>query len=476
MIVVRMPPSPTGPLHLGTARAALFNYLYAKKNNGKIVFRWEDTDKERSKKEFEVAILEGLKWLGMDFEKESEKIYRQSENADFHAEWLKKLWEKNKIFPCFLTPAELDALRKDAAQKKINFVFWSPTREEDKAILQKRMDSGEKYVWRLKVPKDRNIIFQDLIRGKVEVNTNTLGDFVIARSDGSVLYPLAIVLDDMQQGITHVLRGEDGISNTPKQILLFEAIGTKVPEYGHIPLVLDQKKRKLSKRNVDPSVCVLIPDFRAEGFVPEGVVNGLAFLGWNPKTTEEIFSLEELEKIFDLKNVNPGAAQYDFEKMKWFNVQWMRKMPLEKLIAYYNKFTGSEFTADVHGKVFEEAREKAKTLEEITPELEYLIKDPGCNPQKLLNEKMKIDTSLIKIVMADIYKMLEGIDVSDFNRERIREESVKRIETLGLKNGQYLWPFRVALSNNEKSSPPFVIAEIVGKEEAMRRIKRTVNN
>ncbi len=487
-MIVRMPPSPTGPLHLGTARTVLFNYLFAKANNGKIVFRWEDTDRERSKTEFETEILEGLKWLGMDFEKESEKIYRQTENADFHTEWLNKLWEMEKIFPCFLTTEELDAMRKEAAEKKINFVFWSPSRDEDRDVLQKRMDGGEKYVWRLRVPKDREIVFKDIIRGEVTVNTNTLGDFTIARSDGSVLYPLANVLDDFQQGITHILRGEDGISNTPKQILLFEAIGANVPEYGHIPLVLDQNKKKLSKRNVAPDICVLVSDFQAAGFIPEGVVNGLALLGWNPKTTEEIFSFTDLEKIFDIKKVNPAAAQYDFEKMRWFNWQWMRKLELEDLIGRYNDFVSSPLTHQLtggltkkynlqeHGKAFEEAREKGKTLPEFTPEFEYLIEDPGIDPEKLAHEKMQITVDSAKKTLEIVYGMLEGIDESEFNREKIREESVKKIETLGMKNGEFLSPFRIALSNRERSSGPFEIAEIIGNKKTLRRIERAINS
>ena len=286
---------------------------------------------------------------------------------------------------------------------------------------------------------------------------------------------MANVLDDFQQGITHILRGEDGISNTPKQILLFEAIGADVPAYGHIPLVLDQQKKKLSKRNVDPNVCVLVSDFQSAGFIPEGVVNGLALLGWNPKTTDEIFSLVDLEKIFDIKKVNPAAAQYDFEKMRWFNWQWMRKLDLADLIVRYNDFAGTNFNSDQHGKAFEEAREKGKTLPEFAPEFEYLISDPGIDITKLANEKMKITIESAQKTLETVYKMVEGIDESDFNREKIREESVKKIEELGVKNGEFLWPFRVALSNRERSSGPFEIAEIVGKAEALRRIERAMS-
>ena len=471
-MIVRFPPSPTGHLHLGSARTALFNYLFAQKNNGKIVFRWEDTDKTRSETHHETEILEGLKWLGMDFANLSPQIYRQTENETFHQQELQKLWETEKIFPCFLTTTELDTLRKNASAKKENFVFWSPSRETSKTELQKRKDQGESFVWRLRVPKDKEITFHDIIRGPITINTNTIGDFTIARSDGSVLYPLANVLDDFQQGITHILRGDDGLSNTPKQILLFEAIDAPIPTYGHIPLVFDLQGKKLSKRHVDPNVCVLISDFQKTGFLPEAVINGLAFLGWNPKSTEEIFALQDLEKIFDLKNVNPAAARYDFEKMRWFNAQWMKKIPLEDLIKRYNDFAKTEYRLQKHGKAFMEAREKAKTLPELTPELAYLIIDPGLSPEKLCHQKMKIDLPQAQAMIEKALDMIKNIPENTFNRELIKEKSIETIEHLGCKNGQFLWPFRVALSNNERSSGPFEIAEIIGKPETVRRLER----
>ena len=193
------------------------------------------------------------------------------------------------------------------------------------------MAQKEKFVWRLRVPQNRTIVFQDLIRGEIKINTDTIGDFAIARNDESVLYLLANVIDDLTGGITHIIRGEDGISNTPRQILLWEALPHKIPQYAHIPLVLDNKKRKLSKRNVETDICVLIRDFQEKGFLPEGVLNGLALLGWNPKNTDEIFSLDQLGQIFDLKHVNQAAAQYDYEKMEWLNHQWMKKLDLETL-------------------------------------------------------------------------------------------------------------------------------------------------
>ncbi len=236
--IVRFPPSPTGKLHLGTARTALFNYLFAQKNDGEIVFRWEDTDKERSKTEFETEILDGLKWLGIDFEKIA-KFERQTERLDVHTQILQELWGKGEVFPCFCTPEEADKIRQADPKK----VFWSPFRDGNKSELQAKMDAGEKFVWRVLVPKKQDVIFKDEVRGEIKINTETIGDFAVARADGSVLYLLANVIDDRDQGITHVIRGEDGLPNTPKQILLFEALEAEIPVYAHIPLVLDSQKK-----------------------------------------------------------------------------------------------------------------------------------------------------------------------------------------------------------------------------------------
>ena len=468
-VLVRMPPSPTGGLHLGTARTALFNWLFAKKHGGEIIFRWEDTDLNRSKPEHETSILEGLKWLGMDFEKEAKAFYRQTDCAEMHQKYLKQLWEEGKVFPCFTTQDELQTLRDNAAKSRENFVFWSPFRDLPRAEAEEKMNNKEAFVWRLKVEKNKWVGFKDLIRKKVAVNTDTLGDFAIARSDNSVLYYLANVIDDWKQGVTHVIRGEDHISNTPKQILLYEALGAEMPKFGHIPLVLDKNKKKLSKRNVDPEICVLIPDFQKDGFIPEGVINGLVFLGWHPKTTEEVFSMADLEKIFDLKNVNAGAAQYDFGKMQWFNAHWMRKVEIEKLQQYFAGFSGET----IELKYLDLAREKARNLVELAEELKYLIGDLGFDANLFVHEKMGLDIEHGKKACEIIHNLLADLDESEFNRGKIREICVAKIAELEWKNGPFMWPFRVALSNQSGSAGPFEIAEVIGKDEALKRLKRS---
>ena len=479
-MILRLPPSPTGSLHLGTARTALFNFLCAKKNNGELLFRCEDTDAERSKKEFEKEILDGLKWLGMDFEKISPKIFRQTDNLKIHQKYLKILWEQKKIFPCFSTKEEIAAKRKKAEQNHENFVFWSPYRDEDPAELEKKIQE-KNFVWRFKTPQDKEITWTDEIRGKISVSTNTLGDFVIARNNESILYLLANAIDDIEQKITHIVRGEDGLPNTPKQILIFEALDKSIPAYAHIPLVIDENKKKLSKRNVKEGICVLIKDFQKAGFVPEAVVNGLVFLGWNPKSTEEIFSLDELSQIFEIKNINSAASQYDFEKMRWFNYQWGQKLSLSQIINYFEYWVKNfypEYEKFLDHKNLEKAidvtRKKAKTFLEFPEEFEYLLKNPGIEIKKLLHEKFSINYDFAKKILTELLDMIEKIPENNFLQHNIFDSAVALIKKLELKNGPVLHPFRVALSNRERSASPFEIAEVLGKEETKNRLKQAL--
>ena len=479
-VVVRIVPSPTGFLHLGTARTALFNVLFVRKNGGKIIFRFEDTDPERSEKKFETEILDSLQWLGLGFD--SAEIYRQSENAARHAEVLLKLWEADKIFPCFETEASIEKKRKSARENKTNFVFWSDFRDENREKLQAKIDAGQKFVWRFRAPKDEKITFSDAVRGQVEVHSSTIGDFAVARTGGSVLYLLANAIDDADQGISHIIRGEDGISNTPKQILIFRAFFSIFPElereifYAHIPLVLDANRQKLSKRRANPDECVLIEDFRASGFCAEGVLNGLAFLGWHPKdTTDEIFSLDQIVEHFALEKINPAPAQYDFQRMIWFNSHWLRRLPIQKVQRDFESWAkkyDSNSTKFLHEKnlipALELAREKSKTFASFPETLGYLLADPGWNAEFLSGEKSEFATKMLDAAT----KMLEKIEEKNWKKSKIFDCAVEQIADLGVKNGEFLSPLRLALSNRERSASPFEIAEVLGKSESLRRVAR----
>ncbi len=269
-VIVRMAPSPTGKLHIGTARTALYNFLYARQNRGKFILRIEDTDKERSQKEFDTDIIESLNWLGLEYD----ELYRQSERVAIHESYIKKMLDKNSVY------------------------------ESDDGVI------------RFKNP-NKKIKFNDLIRGEIEFDTTDLGDFVIAKSLNEPLYHLAVVVDDYESKITHIIRGEDHISNTPRQILIQEAIGAERPLYAHLPLILASDRSKLSKRKHGESVS--LDYYRQKGYLPSAVVNYLALLGWNPGTDQEIFTLDELIKTFDLRKVHKGGAIFDEKKLAWVN-------------------------------------------------------------------------------------------------------------------------------------------------------------
>src|SRR3989344_2844149 len=284
-IKTRIAPSPTGDLHIGTARTALFNYLFTKQNNGKFIVRIEDTDKERSKKEFEDNILEELKWLGLD----NDKLYRQSERTDIYKKYIEKLLKEGRAYL---------------------------SKEESKAKMGKQIE-----VVRLKNP-NKKVEFDDIIRGKIEFDTTELGNFVIAKNINEPLYHLAVVVDDYEMEISHIIRGEDHISNTPRQILIQEALGIDRPRYVHIPLILTQNRSKMSKRDNATS----ISEYRRKGYVSDALINYMALLGWNPGTNKELFTINELIEEFSIENIQKGGAIFDIEKLNWFNREYIKKI------------------------------------------------------------------------------------------------------------------------------------------------------
>ena len=485
-VIVRMPPSPTGGLHLGTVRTLLFNFLWARKNDGKIIFRWEDTDQERSEKKWETEILHGLEWLGIGFD----EMTRQSEQADFHGKKLQEMWEDGKVFPCFETPENIDKQRTIARENKKNFVWWSPWRDEKKEILQEKIDNEESFVWRFKTPKNQDIVFQDHLRGEIKVSTETIGDFAVARSNNSVLYLLANALDDIKDGITWIMRGDDHVSNTPKQILIFQALDAEIPQYVHIPLVLDLQRKKLSKRNLQAGVCILLSEFEEAGFLPVAVCNGLSLLGWNPKTEEELFSQENLQNKFNLEGLNNAGSCYDFAKMKWINGQWARKLSTENPAELVENFTKwleisnwtteqkqnwEKISAEKQQAILFLGMEKCQIFVELYDEIDFFLEE--FTPQKdlIINEKMKIDNVLARKVLSEIINMLENISEKEFSRENLRIKAVEKIAELGLKNGQFLWPWRVAVSGKSRSAGPFEICEILGKEDSLVRLKANLS-
>lgn len=435
---VRFAPSPTGLLHIGSVRSALFNYLYAKKNNAKLILRIEDTDKERSRKEFEDNIVEGFDWLGITFD----EMYRQSERSDIYERYIQKLLDSGK------------------------------------AYISEEESGDRKHVIRFKNP-NTSITFEDEVRGQVTFDTTELGDFVIARSETEPLYHLAVVIDDFEMGVTHVIRGEDHISNTPRQILILEAIGATRPVYAHIPMILAPDRSKMSKRHGT----VAVTEYRAEGFLPEAILNYLALLGWNPGGDKEVFTLEELIELFDLSRVQKGGAIFSTEKLRWFNSEHLKLLSDDEKRAIMvdflkdHKEVSDDFVSLVEeSEPFRRAAfERIETLGDVVKfykegEYNYFFNEP----QGVMDKVLRKDASPEKTKehLLHLVKLLDPIE--DFSDPEIIRSAVWDYAT-EQGRGDVLWPMRVALSGKERSIDPFTISVILGKIETTRRLEEVAN-
>ncbi len=479
MIRVRIPPSPTGLLHIGTVRTALYNYLFAKHGDkdgpGTMVFRIEDTDKVRSTKEFEDDIVNGLVKLGIAGDEGVHAggdygPYRQSERTDIYKKYLKRLVDEDKAYFCGCTKERLEQMRSEQQAKKL------PPRY-DGECANKKLSEG---VIRLRIPADRGEIkWNDLVRGETIIHAKELDDFVIARSIDDPLYHLTVVADDHDMEITHVIRGEDHISNTPKQILLFEALGWEFPEFAHLPLILNEDKSKLSKRKNKVS----IDDYLAEGYLPEALLNFLALLGWNTPDEQEIFSLEELVEKFSLDRVHKSGAVFDVKKLDWVNGEYIKKMITDDVDAFYETakvfIVGNVPTEDeaLIKKILQDPdfEGRFKKLSEIPEGLSPLFAElPDYSMDLIAREKFQITHEMLKNVMTKAIEVVSGLewDKGDGSKSQmISDAFIGIVEALGLKNGQVLWPIRVALSGLEKSPNFATLAVYLGKEEVLKRLQ-----
>ena len=446
-VVTRFPPSPTGYLHIGRARTALFNYLYARQRMGTMVFRIEDTDKERSKKEYEENIIEVLKWLGIQYD---QGPFRQSERTDIYIKYLQKLIDSGLAYVSKEDPT--DAEKAELGPGKT-------LRSE---------------VIRFKNP-NKKITFTDLIRGEIEFDTTDLGDFVIARSMTEPLYHLAVVVDDHEMGITHIIRGEDGISNTPRQILIQEGIGAKRPLYAHVPLILGPDKSKLSGRHG----AVSVTEYQKKGYLPEAFVNFLALLGWHPSDEREIFSMKDLIHNFSLERVSKSGAVFDEEKLKWFNREYIKMLSDEKFVEHARGFLPEWIgaTSDTMKRLIPVLRDKIAIFSDIEAlfspagELAFVNKLPEFPAEKLLWKKNP-DPKAAKANLEECRALMEKIRFEGFTADAIKVAIWSYAESKG--RGDVLWPLRVSLTGQDKSPDPFVSASILGKDEALKRIDLAV--
>ncbi len=436
-IRVRMAPSPTGQLHIGTARTALFNWIFAKKNNGVLILRLEDTDVDRSTSAYEKDIIEQLQWLGLQWD---EGPFRQSERAPLYTKCLTALLEKGYAYYCDCPKETLEAEREAMREQGIAPRYRGTCRE-------KKISAGKGTVIRFAMP-EKNISFIDLVRGKIEFNTALIGDFVIAKNLQTPLYNFAVVVDDADMDITHIIRGEDHIPNTPKQIAIQEALGFKHPHYAHIPLILDADRSKMSKRNS----ATALADYRAAGYLPEAIINFLTLLGWHPQNNREIMSIEDSILMFDLGRVQKAGAVFSLEKLNWINAQYIKKTHDAELLQYL-----SWELSEHNIKIIELLKPRTQTMNDFKTLGAFFFTMPDYEPRLLQWKEMKPQ---------EIISSLERTAL--LIREGRAHDIPASAEQHG--RGETFWPLRAALSGQQESPGPLEILAIIGKEEALARI------
>ncbi len=445
-VITRFAPSPTGLLHIGTYRTAIFSYLYAKKNGGTFVLRIEDTDRERSKKEYEENILESLTWLGLTHD----KFYRQSEHVSTHQSYLEKMIAEGTAY-----------LSKEEAKD------GSGTMKELVRFRNPNID----------------ITFKDEVKGDVTMNTTDLGDFVLAKNLQEPLFHFAVVVDDFLAGVTHVIRGEDHTSNTPRQILIQRALGAPTPIYAHLPLVLGPDKLKLSKRRGAQA----LTSYRDKGFLPQAILNGVAFIGWNPGTEQEIFSHDELIASFELSKVQKSTAVFNEEKLKWFNKEHIKLLPEADCSEMIFEWLPDEiknlpsFTKEAFQKIVPIIKDRILTLGDVAEmaragELRYFFQSSDTYPAiDLLWKSLKDTENGIEKTKIHLQKILSLIhdQSNNLSSDEVRNLLWPYAEESG--RGEVLWPLRYALSGREKSPDPFMLMEILGITESKKRIQTAID-
>ncbi len=460
-VVTRFAPSPTGMLHIGGARTCLYNWLWARKNNGKFILRIEDTDQERFVEGAEENIYEGLKWLGMEWD---EGPFKQSERTEIYKKYAAQLVEQGKAYYCFCTKERLDEMRE--IQQKMNKPprYDGLCRNLSKEEIEEKIKAGEKYVVRLKLPQEGSVLVKDLVRGKVKFEYKDLDDQVLVKSDGFPTYHLANVVDDHEMGINCVIRGEEWLPSTPKHIYLYEALGWEQPQWAHLSLFIKKGGGKLSKREGATSLL----NYKEMGYLPEAVNNFIAFLGWNPKDERELFSLEELAKEFDLKNVNKANPIFDTEKLDYLNGLYIRKKSLDELYELTKPFLTVDADEDYIKKVLVLEQERIKKLSEIGEMTKYFFTDDLNYEADLLVWK-KSTKEEAKENLGLLIKKLE--ETEDWEKESLEKNIIEWIKSIEKGNGDILWPMRAALTGQEKSPSPFEVASVLGKERSLARLR-----
>jgi glutamyl-tRNA synthetase len=502
----RFAPSPTGYLHVGGLRTALYNYLFAKSNGGKFILRIEDTDQSRKVDGAVENLLKTLEWADLMWDEGPEKEgecgpYIQSQRTEIYQKYAQQLIDEEKAYPCFCTSERLEQMREEQKKSSLAPKYDGHCRNLPKEEVQKLLDEQKPHVIRLRVPYNQRIEFKDVIRKKVVFDAKEVDDQVLMKSDGFPTYHLANVVDDHLMGITHVVRGEEWLPSTPKHVLLYQALGWKLPVFAHLPLLLNPDRSKLSKRQGD----VAVEDYMKKGYSKEAIMNFVAFLGWNPGDNREVFSLEELVKDFNLEKVQKAGAVFNIEKLDWYNWIWQqrkfyeelkkdlpnlhleptkngyqfefenhaeRELFVEKLLQTCEGHLPEEWKKNEHKKLLKAIYTiKDKILrdpKEAEENMSFFFTDISYDKELLTHEKMKVDLETAKKALLASKEDLENLD--EWEESKIAEVLMETIKRLELKNGQVLWPLRAAITGAQFSPGAFECAYVLGKSETLKRL------
>lgn len=480
-VKVRFAPSPTGPLHIGGARSALFNWLFARHHGGKFLVRIEDTDLERSSRESEENILNSLRWLGIDWDEGVEVggpngPYRQTERLDIYRQWAKKLLDEGHVYYCYCSEEELEAER-EAMRAKGELPRYSGRcrnlSPEERARLEAE---GRKPVLRFKVTENQIIAVNDLVRGRVEFESSGIGDFIIMKSDGIPTYNFAVVVDDHEMGITHVIRAEEHLSNTPRQILLYNALNWEVPTFAHVSLILGKDHTKMSKRHGATS----IEQYKSLGYLPEALVNFLALLGWSPGGEEEIFSREELKNLFSLDKVSKSPAVFDLDKLNHINAYYLRNASLEYVAllalpylqkAGYISDAPAPEDLDMVKQIVKATRERITNLSELPQHADIFF-----------GEKIKLEADEARDILAQeqVPQVMQAMKEKIYAAGQLNEDIVKGLlkelpKELGLGGKKVYMPLRVALTGRTRGPELYEIIPILGMQRTIARLNAVLD-
>ncbi|MGI6341878.1 MAG: glutamate--tRNA ligase [Bacteroidales bacterium] len=495
---VRFAPSPTGPLHIGGVRTALYNYLFAKQNKGKFILRIEDTDQTRFVEGAEQYINESFDWLGIPFDESPEKggkyaPYKQSERRDIYVKYAQQLIDNGFAYYAFDTPEQLNELRSDFEKKGETFQYGINTRASlynslnmSEAQLKETIDSGVPYVIRVKIPENITVNFNDLIRGDISVDSNQLDDKVLFKSDGLPTYHLANIVDDYLMQISHVIRGEEWLPSAPLHVLLYEFLGIKevMPQFAHLPLILKPNGTgKLSKRDgdrlgfpvfplqwTDPETKDVSSGYREAGYLPQAVINMLALLGWNPGTEQEIFSLEELIEIFSIDRISKSGAQFDPAKAKWFNHNHLVLLPPEKLAELLDPFlkeSNIDATPEYVRNVCELIADRLTLIPDLWEQSKFFFVEPEEFNQKAIKKHWKSDTNTLLNLYVDVLN-----NVDKFDKDNLHEITKKFVEENNIGFGQIMNPLRILIVGDSFGPGMMDIMQAIGKQAVISRIKK----